>query len=81
MFMDYHAQFPRPEGAALDALKAQVTSPRDEHGVKGVNVIFVEGGSSYCVMDAPDADAVLGAHRRSGVPLERGEIREISMLA
>jgi hypothetical protein len=78
--MDRHPQFPKPAGDALEALKAQVTGPRNELGVKGVNMLFVKDGSSYCLMDAPDASAVLAAHRRNNVPLEEDDIREISLL-
>ena len=79
-FMDHHAQFPKPSGGALEALRAQVTAPRDEHGVQGVNVVFVDDGSSYCLTEAPSADAVLDAHRRTGVPLALEDIRQVSML-
>ncbi|MEX2228378.1 MAG: nickel-binding protein [Dehalococcoidia bacterium] len=79
-FIDRHEQFPKPDAAGLAAMRAQVEAPTDAFGVKGVNILFGSDGGAYCLMDAPNADAVVQAHARNGVPLTRAQVTEITTL-
>lgn len=79
-FIDRHDQFPKPDGAGLAAMRAQVEAPADEFGVKGINILFGGDGGGYCLMEAPNAEAVVKAHERNGVPLTRAGVTEISTL-
>jgi (2Fe-2S) ferredoxin len=79
-FIDHHTQLPMPSGEGLEALRARVNAPPDANGVKGVNILFAEDGSGYCLFDAPNADAVVNAHRASGVPIEEATVHQVTSL-
>lgn len=79
-FIDRHEQFPKPDAAGLVALRSQVEGPADATGVKGINVLFGSDGGGYCLMEAPNAEAVVQAHTRNGVPLTREHVTEITTL-
>lgn len=79
-FIDRHEQFPKPDGAALAGMRAQVEGPTDELGVKGINILFGADGGGYCLVEAPNAEAVVKAHERNGVPLTLAGVTEISTL-
>lgn len=50
-----------------ELLNAQ-NSPRDDLGVKVVNILYnLEGGAIYCILDVPDKEAVTKHHDRLGV--------------
>ncbi|MEZ4502417.1 MAG: hypothetical protein R3C39_07315 [Dehalococcoidia bacterium] len=75
-FIDRHEHFPRPDATGLEALRAQILAPANEHGVKGINVLFEEDGSASCLMDAPDREAVLKSHEGTGLVLSLTDIKE-----
>ena len=77
-YMDHHAQFPKPDAAGLAALRGQVTGPANEHGVKGIDVLFAEDGSGMCLMEGPSREAVLRSHDGTGLALELADIREFT---
>ncbi|MGE0228241.1 MAG: hypothetical protein AB7I38_08235 [Dehalococcoidia bacterium] len=79
-FIDRHAVLPVPPAAGLEQLRARVEAPADEHGVKGVNILFAEDGSGYCIFDAPDAGAVVRAHEGSGLTLTDADVVQITPL-
>lgn len=79
-FIDCHDQFPKPEGAGLAGLRAQIQAPADEFGVKGIDVIFRADGGGHCLMEAPNAEAVVQSHARNGVPLTGEQVTEITTL-
>ena len=55
IFLDVHSIGTTTEE---DLIKAQNT-PRDELGVKVVNILYnLEGGVIYCLLDAPNEEAV-----------------------
>ena len=50
-----------------ELIKAQ-NDPRDELGVKVVNILYnLEAGAIYCILDAPDKEAVQKHHDKLGV--------------
>ena len=50
-----------------DLIKEQ-NAPRDELGVKTVNILYnLEGGVIYCLLDAPEKEAVEKHHDKIGV--------------
>ena len=75
-FIDRHQHFPKPDSAGVDALRAQILAPANEHGVKGINVLFEEDGSASCLMDAPSREAVLKSHEGTGLTLAISDIKE-----
>ncbi len=79
-FIDRHAALPMPPADGLAALRGRVEGPADERGVKGVNILFANDGSGYCLFDAPSAEAVVQAHAASGLPIARADVTEVTPL-
>ncbi len=69
-FMDYHAKMPEhipPE--VVQQMKDWIKSgQKDDFGVKPINVFVGTGGVSYCLNDAPNAEAVRKSHVGAGGP-------------
>ena len=60
-FIDVHAMEP----FTADELKKLQDAPRDEFGVTHHDILFSEKDNKiYCVLDAPDADAVRKHHEK-----------------
>jgi hypothetical protein len=63
-FLDVHSIGTLTEA---DLLKEQ-NAPRDEHGVKTVNILYnFEVETIYCMLDAPNKEAVKKHHDKIGV--------------
>lgn len=63
-FLDIHSIGTSTED---ELIKAQ-SSPRDEFGVKVVNILYnTEVGNIYCILDAPTKEAVEKHHAKLGV--------------
>jgi hypothetical protein len=50
----------------------------DEFGVRQLELFHNAEGKVYCLLEAPDADAVRNHHAALGVPC--GEVHEVSQL-
>jgi hypothetical protein len=76
-FIDHHEMRDvAPEMAAGIAERIKAGEP-DEHGVKGLNVFLGKDGTAFCLSEAPDADAVIKAHKSFGFSLDRGDVVEV----
>jgi hypothetical protein len=76
-FIDHHEMRDvAPELAEGIAERIRAGQP-DEHGVKGLNVFFGTDGTAYCLSEAPDADAVVKAHKAFGFSLSRSDVVEV----
>jgi len=54
-----------------DILKQIQMSPKDEFGVTHVNILFnPEADRVFCILDAPDKDAVEKNHKKIGIKCE-----------
>jgi hypothetical protein len=54
-----------------DILKQIQMSPKDEFGVTHVNILFnPEADRVFCILDAPDKDAVEKNHQKLGIKCE-----------
>jgi hypothetical protein len=52
----------------VDTLKKAQDSPRDEYGVLHENILYNEKENKlFCLLDAPDRDAVDKHHQKLGV--------------
>jgi len=80
-FLDYHAQLPQlpPEAAQQMAARIQAGQP-DQFGVRPLNVFLGADGSGHCLVDAPDAEAVVKAHNALGFDLHHGDVREVTAI-
>ena len=76
-FIDHHEMSDvAPEMAAGIAERIEAGEP-DEHGVTGLNVFLGKDGTSYCLSEAPDADAVIKAHQAYGFSLGSSDVVEV----
>lgn len=76
-FIDHHEMSDvAPEMAAAigERIKA---GEADDHGVKGLNVFLGKDGTAFCLSEAPDADAVVKAHRAYGFSLDSADVVEV----
>ena len=63
-FMDSHAMTP----FKAEELKKLQTAPADEFGVTHHDILFSEKDNKiYCVLDAPNADAIHKHHEKAGI--------------
>ena len=54
-----------------DDLKKSRNEPRDEFGVKALNIFYdIESGMMFCLVDAPDRFAVENHHAKFGIKCE-----------
>lgn len=87
-FIDHHAKMPQlpPEAMQqqmqmMEQMKADIKAKRpDQFGVTPVNVLMGVNGESWCLTEAPNADAVIKAHQAKGAILNRSDVIEVSSL-
>jgi len=62
-----------------DILKEAKELPRDEYGVKVDKILYnVEAGTIFCMLDAPNEEAVIKHHEKYNVKCDNiWEIKEI----
>lgn len=66
-FMDYHPDLKLPQ-AAIDQITADAAAERaDRFGVRQVELFHNADGRVYCLLDAPDEEAVRQHHASLGV--------------
>lgn len=76
-FLDHHAM-PEPTPEMKEGMAERLRSGRaDEHEVRGLNV-YLADGEAYCLTEGPDVDAVVRSHRAVGVPIDRGDVVEVT---
>jgi hypothetical protein len=66
-FIDFHSM----GGFTKDDLKKNQNEPRDEFGVKTLNIFYdTDSGMMFCLVDAPDRYAVEKHHYKFGMKCE-----------
>lgn len=76
-FIDHHEMSElAPEARAGIAEKLRA-GEADEHGVRGINVFLGKNGESYCLSEAPSAEAVKKAHEALGFSISDRDIVEV----
>ena len=79
-FIDHHESFETsPEMEAAIAEQIRSGQP-NEHGVRGINMFLTAEGGAYCLMEAPDAEAVVKAHEPGGQTIRREDVVEVRSL-
>lgn len=74
-FMDFHPDLKLPQGA-IDQIAADTAAGRaDRFGVRQVELFHNAAGRVYCLLDAPDEDAVRQHHAALGV--DCGEVHPV----
>jgi hypothetical protein len=77
-FMDFHEDLKLPQEAIEQIASDTRDRKSDEFGVRQVELFHNPDGKVYCLLEAPDADAVRRHHAALGVPC--GEVHEVSSL-
>ncbi|GAC1573374.1 MAG: hypothetical protein NVS3B18_06710 [Candidatus Dormibacteria bacterium] len=75
-FMDFHQDLKLPEQAIKDITDGARAGTADEFGVRQVELYHNPDGTVYCLLDAPDAQAVRDHHAALGV--DCGDVHEVS---
>jgi hypothetical protein len=74
-FMDYHDDLKLPE-EAIDQITNDTKEGRaDQFGVRQIELYHNPDGKVYCLLDAPDIEAVRNHHEALGVPC--GDVHEV----
>lgn len=75
-FMDFHDDLKLPDEAIQQITQETKDRTSDEFGVRQVELFHNSDGQVYCLLEAPDAEAVRNHHAALGVPC--GEVHEVS---
>ena len=78
-FIDHHATMPMPPEMAQAAVEKMKSGAKDENGVIGLNA-FVGEKDTWCLTDAPNAEAVHKGHEAMGINLGPGDVAEVNSL-
>jgi hypothetical protein len=76
--MDYHEELKLPDEAIAQITQETKDKKTDQFGVRQVELYHNPDGKVYCLLEAPNADAVRSHHEALGVPC--GEVHEVSGL-
>ena len=79
-YLDHHPTTPMPPEMAQVVIDKIKSGKTDEHGVVALNVI-VGQEQTWCLCEAPTADAVHKGHESIGIKLGAGDIVEVQSLA
>ena len=75
-FMDFHDDLQLPPEAIEQIAQGTRDGVSDQFGVRQIELYHNADGKVYCLLDAPDAEAVRSHHAALGVPC--GEVHEVS---
>ncbi len=75
-FMDYHDDLKLPDDAIRNITEEAKAGKSDEFGVRQVELYHNPDGKVYCLLDAPDEDAVRKHHAALGV--DCGDVHPVS---
>jgi hypothetical protein len=79
-YIDHHDRFeltPEMERAFAERIRS---GEADANGVKGINMFLANDGGAYCLLEAPDEDAVVRTHAAGGTRIDRRDVVEVRAL-
>jgi len=76
IFMDFHDDLQLPDQAIQQITQEAKEHKADEFGVRQAELFHNADGKVYCLLEAPDAEAVRKHHEALGVPC--GDVHEVS---
>ena len=79
VFMDFHPDLKLPQEAIAQIADDAQHERADEFGVRQVELYHNAEGQVYCLLDAPDEEAVRAHHAALGVPC--GDVHQVDSLA
>ncbi len=77
-FMDFHDDLKLPENAIDQITRDTKEGNADQFGVRQIELYYNAEGKVYCLLEAPDADAVRRHHAALGV--QCGDVHEVKGL-
>ena len=77
-FMDFHDDLKLRAEAVAEIGEGAQAGVRDEFGVRQVELFHNPDGKVYCLLEAPDEDAVRKHHAALGVPC--GDVHQVQQL-
>jgi hypothetical protein len=77
-FMDFHDDLKLPAEAVSQITQDTKDEKADEFGVRQIELFHNSEGQVYCLLEAPDAEAVRSHHAAIGVPC--GDVHEVAGL-
>lgn len=77
-FMDFHDDLKLPSEAIDQITRDTQEGKSDQFGVRQIELYHNPDGKVYCLLEAPDADAVRHHHEALGVPC--GDVHEVASL-
>jgi hypothetical protein len=77
-YMDFHDHLELPPEALAQIAADTRAAKADDFGVTQVELFHNADGKVYCLLDAPNADAVRHHHEALGV--DCGEVHEVEQL-
>lgn len=78
-FIDFHDDLKLPAEAIEQIAQESKDGTADEFGVRQVDLFHNAEGKVYCLLDAPDADAV--RHHHAALGIECGDVHEVTGLS
>ena len=76
-FLDHHVGGPAPSAEMVQGVVAAIKAGKaDPFGVTPLNTIQ-GAGESWCLTEAPNADAVIQSHGAMGIPQTKDHIVEV----
>lgn len=77
-FMDFHDELVLPEQAVTDIRQQTREGATDEFGVRQIELFHNPDGKVYCLLEAPDEEAVRKHHAALDVPC--GDVHRVESL-
>ena len=77
-FMDYHDDLKLPQEAIESIGQGAKNGDKDEFGVRQIELYHNADGKVYCLLEAPDEDAVRKHHAALDVPC--GDVHKVDKL-
>jgi hypothetical protein len=78
-FMDFHPDLQLPQEAIDQLARDAHNHTYDQFGVRQIELYHNDNGQVYCLLEAPDAEAVRKHHEAIGVPC--GDVHQVKSLA
>jgi len=76
--MDFYSDLKLPEDAIAQIADDARQARSDQFGVRQLELYYNDGGQVYCLLEAPDEQAVRDHHAAFGVPC--GAVHQIDSL-
>lgn len=77
-YMDYHDDLKLPQDAIDAITKGALDRETDEFGVRQIELYHNADGKVYCLLDAPDEEAVRKHH--AALDVSCGEVHKVSQI-